>query len=88
MPFNVVQVIDPTTIEILEKWIWNNLSGDRIIVSNIQVDQKKIAESTDKLKEVLNNKKIELINPQRVTSGALVCEVLVDGTNLAELLVR
>jgi endonuclease YncB( thermonuclease family) len=87
MLFKVKRVIDGDTFEVTPKWKWKDKEGDIIRASKYNTPEENepgYENAKKKLKELIEEKEVELINPLRITYGRLLCDVIYNGTNLAD----
>jgi len=85
--FTVIEIINGDTFKISPGWKWNNEKGDTIRPTGYDTPEKgepQFQEMREKLKQLLLNKEIELKNPIKLSYNRLLCDVLVNGRNLAE----
>lgn len=85
--FTVTQVIDGDTFDVTPKWQWNNQTGDRVRPTGYdapEIDQPGGAAAKAKLERLVLGKQVELRNAATIDRGRLVCDVLLDGRNLAD----
>jgi len=86
MTWKVVEVIDGDTFRVSPQWKWKEESGDRIRPTGYDVPEEGQPghdEAREKLKRIVSDKEVELKNPVDIDRGRLVCDVFVDGKNLA-----
>jgi len=85
--FTAVRIIDGDTFEVSPNWKWNNQSGNIIRVHGYDTPEQSepgYQEAKEKLDKLICNKAVELKNPVRITYGRLLCDVYVDGKNIAD----
>jgi len=84
---NVTSIVDGDTFAVSPRWTWNSLSGDRVRPTGCdtpELGQPGYVEATQKLRTLLLGKTIELQKAYRVDRGRLVCDVYLNGRNLAD----
>lgn len=82
----VSEVIDGDTFKVSPNWEWNKEKGDTVRAHGYNTPeegQEGYQEAKKKLKELILDKDVELKNPVKFTYGRLLCDVYVDGKNLA-----
>lgn len=85
--FTVTEIIDGDTFKISPGWKWNNKKGDTIRPIGYDTPEQNESgyqEAKEKLEQLLLNKEIELKNPVKLSYDRILCDVFVDGKNLAE----
>ena len=86
MSFYVTEVIDGDTFCVNPTWEWNNESGDRVRALGYdtpEIGQPGFEQAKAKLERIILNKNVELKKPVSITYGRLLCEVYINGTDLA-----
>lgn len=86
MLLKVTRIIDGDTFEVSPKWNWNGHPGNIVRPVGYDAPEKGEAgfqKAKDKLADLILDKEVELKNPKALSYGRLVCEVYVDGLNLA-----
>lgn len=88
MAFKIQEILSANTIKIVPNWVWNEQNGDIVIIKGIDSpeNEKVGKEIMEKLKENFLNKEIDLINPERIISGYLLCTVDYEGRNVLDKL--
>jgi endonuclease YncB( thermonuclease family) len=84
--FAVIQVIDGDTFEVSPRWTWGGKEGDRVRPAGYdapEVGDLAGAAAKHRLRNLLEGKRVQLTNPHTNSYGRLVCDVLLDGKNLA-----
>lgn len=87
MSFKVTKIIDGNSFEISPSWKWKEITGTLIRASGYNApeqNQSGYETALSKLKDLILDKQVELANPIRITSGLLLCDVLLDNVNLKE----
>jgi len=87
MYFKVVEIIDGDTFKVSPKWKWNNQPGNIIRPNGYDTPEKGepgYQEATQRLRDLIFQKQVELKNAIRITYGRLLCDVYVNGKNLAD----
>ncbi len=85
--FTVTAVIDGDTFEVSPQWKWNGQTGVRVRPAGYdtpEITQFGWQSAKDKLAGLILGRWVELGNAYRVDRGRLVCEVFVQGRNLAD----
>lgn len=85
--FTVNNVIDGDTFTVSPKWKWENESGDTIRPNGYDSPEKGEAgceAATNKLKNLIQGKEVELKNAIKLTYGRLLCDVYFNGKNLKD----
>lgn len=85
--FTVTSIIDGDTFEVSPSWQWQGQTGNRVRPAGY--DAPEIGElggvsATLKLSQLILHKQVELGTAYRVDRGRLVCEVFLQGRNLAD----
>ena len=86
MAFRVTVIIDGDTFEITPNWEFNGQTGNRVRPTGydapeIGTPNSRIA--TEALGRLILGKDVVLTNPVRIDRGRLVCDVLLNGQNIA-----
>jgi endonuclease YncB( thermonuclease family) len=84
--FTVTQVIDGDTFAVHPRWSWNGEQGDRVRPAGYDAPEMgglAGAAAKHRLKNLLEGKSVELTNPRALSYGRLVCDVFLNGQNLA-----
>ena len=86
MTFTVVAVIDGNTFDVSEPWEWEGEIGDRVQATGYDAPKsgKDAMAVEQKLSLLIQNKRVDLVTPQKVERGRLICEVHYQGMNLAD----
>ncbi len=87
MSFRVTAVLDGDTFSVSPNWKWNNETGNTVRPAGYNTpeeDEPGHQEATEKLEGLIMGKDVELKNAIKITYGRLLCEVYVNGNNLAE----
>jgi endonuclease YncB( thermonuclease family) len=85
--FTVSQIIDGDTFSVRGGWKWNGNTGER--VRPIGYDAPELPSHSgnaakQELERLILNKQVELSNVATIDRGRLVCDVLLNGRNLAD----
>jgi endonuclease YncB( thermonuclease family) len=83
----VTQIMDGDTFGVSPKWTWNNQTGDRVRPTGYdapEVGTPGATGATERLRQLLLGKQVELRNAVAVDRGRLVCDVVVGGRNLKD----
>ena len=89
MAFKVTNVINGDTFEVFPPWRWEGQSGIRVRVAGIVVlfeGEVGYEKAKAKLKSAVEGREVELRNEKEVDYDKLVCDVYVDGENVADYL--
>jgi endonuclease YncB( thermonuclease family) len=87
MAFTVAEVIDGDTFRVGSPWYWLNQKGDIVRVNGYHTPeqgQPGYDAAKEKLKKLILGKTVELKDVIKFTHGRLLCNVYVDGKNLAD----
>jgi len=83
--FTVSSVIDGDTFDVVNGWKWNDETGSRVRPANLdaaELDEKGGLTAKQKLKNLIEGKKVELKNVVNLSYGRLVCDVYYNGKNI------
>ena len=86
MTFTVTKIIDGDTFEVTPGWKWNNEEGSIVRALGYDTPEKGQMghdEAANRLKQLINGKNVELKNPVKLTYGRLLCDVYINGKNIA-----
>ena len=89
MEVTVNRIISATTFEVFPPWRWEQWSGIKVRVAGLkQLEAREVGYDKAKknLEMIVLNKEVELKNMQDIDYDCLVCDVLIDGKNVAELI--
>lgn len=89
--FKVTEIIDGDTFTVSPQWKWNGTSGDRVRPTGYDTPEKGTsgaAAATTRLHQLLNGKSVELGKAATIDRGRLVCDVYLNGKNLADYFTR
>lgn len=84
--FTVTQIIDGDTFDVAPTWEWNGSVGTRVRPAGYntpEIGAPFSALATFRLRQLIGGKIVELRNGHTIDRGRLVCEVLINGRNLA-----
>ena len=87
MKRKVKKIIDGDTFDVVRKWNWHSEEGHRIRPTGYNAPEKgepDHGKATRKLSRILTGKQVDLKKCHRVDRGRLVCDVNLDGKNLAD----
>ena len=87
MAFNVFFIIDGDTFKASPNWEWNGQTGDTIRANGYDSPEQGedgYESAKEKLEKLILNKDVELNNPIKITYGRLLCDVYIEGKNLAD----
>lgn len=85
--FRVTNVIDGDTFDVTPGWTWNNVSGERVRPTGYDAPEMNTVEGVKakkKLESLIWNRSVQLGAGKTVDRGRLVCDVYLDGKNLAD----
>ena len=85
--FEVTKILDGNTFEVKPFWKWCNENGVLVSALGYQApaaDEPGHDEIKRRLMELLFGECITLKNPVAIKNDALICEIYIQGTNLAE----
>jgi endonuclease YncB( thermonuclease family) len=85
--FKVTEIIDGDTFTVSPQWKWNGTPGDRVRPTGYDAPEKGTsgaATATALLHQLLHGKSVELGKVATVDRGRLVCDVYLNGKNLAD----
>ena len=86
MAFKVTEVIDGDTFKVSPNWKWNDKEGDTVRPNGYNTPEQGkpgYQEAKEKLEKLILGKDVELKNPVNITFGRLLCDVYINGQNLA-----
>lgn len=86
MSFRVSEVIDGDTFKVSPNWKWNDKEGNIVRANGYDTPEKGqqgYQTAKEKLEKLILDKDVELKNPVKITYERLLCDVYVDGKNLA-----
>jgi len=87
MGFNVTSVIDGDTVRVSPGWEWRGESGDIVRVLGYNAPEKGKPGYDAYGRQIARltlNKQVELRNPIKLSYGRLLCEVWLNGRNIAD----
>jgi len=85
--FTVSKVIDGDTFEVSGGWKWNGQAGTRVRPTGYDAPELHAPggqAAKRKLERLILGKQVELRTAHKVDRGRLVCDVYVQGRNLAD----
>ena len=85
--FKVTEVIDGDTFKVSPNWKWDERTGDTVRPAGYDAPEEGkpgYQEAKAKLQGLILREAVELKNAVSVTYGRLLCEVYVNGKNLAD----
>ena len=89
MGLKVTNVLTADTFEVFPPWRWEGQSGIKVRVAGIEAlyeNEPGYEKAKAKLKSAVEGKEVELKNKKEVDYDKLVCDVYVDGENVAKSL--
>jgi endonuclease YncB( thermonuclease family) len=84
---NVINVVDGDTFEVDPHWSFRGQSGSHVRPAGYDAPEEGepgYEEATEKLRDLIDGQIVELTNLTDIDRGRLVCDVLLDGVNIAE----
>ena len=84
--FTVTQIVDGDTFDVSPSWVWRGQTGSRVRPAGYdapEIGTPFSALATTRLRRLIAGKTVELRDAHTFDRGRLVCEVYVDGKNLA-----
>ncbi len=87
MTFKVVSIIDGDTFDVTPKWIWDGKEGNRVRAAGYNAPEQGqlgYEAANRRLRNLIDGKEVDLKNPIKITYGRLLCEVYLNGKNLAD----
>lgn len=85
--WEVTGIVDGDTFVVSPRWEWKRETGDRVRPIGYNAPEWGKPGSQDareKLTKILFGRQVELRNPVDIDRGRLVCEVFIDGRNVAD----
>ena len=85
--FKVVSVIDGDTFDVNPNWNWSGKKGNRIRPTGYDAPELYKPgglAAKEKLRRLILGKQVDLKTAYKVDRGRLVCDVYLDGKNLAD----
>jgi len=86
MAFNVTEVIDGDTFDVSPGWkLDSGATGNRVRIANFDAAESNEwggKSATQKLKDLIGNKNVELKKVVNIDRGRLVCDVYLDGRDI------
>lgn len=89
MSFKVTSVIDGDTFDVKPGWKWDDKNGERVRIANYdakEADEWGGKTATQKLKDLIQGKEVELKNAVNISYGRVVCDVYLKGKDIKGLL--
>ena len=89
MGLKVTNILTADTFEVFPPWRWEGQSGIKVKVAGIEVPSEGEAGyemAKAKLKSAVEGREVELRSEKEVDYDKLVCDVYVDGKNVADYL--
>lgn len=86
MAFKVVEVIDGDTFRVQPTWNWKGHSGDRVRPIGWDAPERGqpgYLTAKSKLTELILGRTVDLRSPVRISYDRLLCEVYLEGKNIA-----
>jgi endonuclease YncB( thermonuclease family) len=85
--FTVSSIIDGDTFEVHGGWTWNGQQGTRVRPTGFdapELPSQAGIQAKAKLASLIQGKQVDLRAAHTVDRGRLVCDVFLDGRNLAD----
>lgn len=90
--FTVAQVLDGDTFTVKERWSFTKSDGTKVTGDTVrptgyntpELGKPGSGETTLKLLNLLKGRMVELKNVVNISYGRIVCDVYLDGKNLAD----
>ena len=85
--FIVTHIIDGDTFDVSPKWVWNGQTGTRVRPTGYdapEIHEPGSASTTNRLRNLIHRRGVQLGTGYRIDRGRLVCDVYLNGRNLAE----
>lgn len=90
MTFKVFEVVDGDTFKVTPKWKWRNQSGNAVRPIGYDTPEQSeqgFTEAKSKLTSLILGKDVEIKNVKSISYERLLCEVYLNGINIAEYFV-
>jgi endonuclease YncB( thermonuclease family) len=84
--FQVNNIIDGDTFEVYPEWRWHEQSGSRVRPTGYyapELHEIGGQKAKEKLSRLISGKKVDLKSAYRIDRGRIVCDVYLNGKNLA-----
>jgi len=85
--FTVTEVVDGDTIDVTPSWRWEGQTGSRVRPTGYDAPELTAAggmAAKNKLERLISGRQVELGAAYKVDRGRLVCDVSLNGRNLAD----
>lgn len=85
--WTVLRIIDGDTIEVSPSWQWGNFTGTRVKILGYNPNKYGVHNHyliKRHLESLISFKKVVLDRPMQVMGGDLLCEVYLNGVNIAD----
>lgn len=85
--FTVTNIVDGDTFDVSPTWRWENQTGERVRPTGYDAPELPSASgqsAKSKLASLIHGKQVELGNAVKIDRGRLVCDVFLNGRNLAD----
>ena len=82
-----IHIIDGKTLVVSPSWHWRRREGDRVRAAGYhcpEIGEPGWEKARSRLEELILYGDIELKNPGEIELGILVCDVYLEGTNIAD----
>jgi len=87
MEWKVIGIIDGDTFKVSPRWKWRGQTGNRVRPLGYNTPEKGQAgydDATKKLREIILGKKVEFGKAVKIDRGRLLCDVFIEGENIAD----
>ncbi len=84
--YTVTKVIDGDTLDVTPKWRFGGTSGKRVRLAGVyapELKERSGKAARKRLSDRVLNRKVELRNRKSLSYGRLVCDVYLNGWNIA-----
>ena len=81
----VCNVIDGDTLDVTPRWQFNGQTGNRVRLANVnapEISKPGGLAAKQRLEHLVLNKQVQLRNAVSIGYGRLVCDVLLNGSNI------
>lgn len=85
--FTVTEVVDGDTFDVTPSWRWQGQTGSRVRPTGYDAPELTAAggmAAKTKLERLISGRQVELRSAYKVDRGRLVCDVYLNGKNLAD----
>jgi endonuclease YncB( thermonuclease family) len=85
--FIVTEIVDGDTFKVSPNWKWNSHTGDTVRPKGYdtpEIHERGYQEAKDRPSSLLSGEKVGLAGAVKITYGRILCDVYVNGKNLAD----